>query len=74
MALSGPSPRCRSWVSQHPSHLQSPNTPSKHGKAALDKVGRGRAELRAEKMTRPGPGQGSQARQIRQGLMLLHHC
>lgn len=54
---------------------QGPNTPGKHWKAALHKVGRRRAELRAEKITRPGPGQGPRAAE-RQGLglMLLHRC
>lgn len=53
---------------------QGPNTRGKLWKAALDEVGRGRAELRAEKIMRPGQGPQAAARQIWQGLMLLHHC
>lgn len=60
-------------MSWHLSHLQGPNSPGKHWKAAQDKVSRGRAELRAEKITQPGQGPRAAARQIWQGLMLLHH-
>lgn len=52
----GTSPWC--WVSWHPSHprQQGPSTPGKHWKAALDKVGRGRAGLRAVQTNSQGQG------------------
>lgn len=45
-----------------PAHLQNPNTPGKHWEAVPDKVGRGRAELKAEKIRDPRQQQGRSGR------------
>lgn len=62
-------------MSQHPSHLQSPGSRAPAPQANTGKLPwTGRAEGRKDHKTRARARTRAAARQIWQGLMLLHHC